>query len=93
MTSIIFKWFFYFFKVTDQDDNERYKTIIEKLDRLSKREAKNGAILKAMGRKIMEIEESETFDFPLRSEEDIDKLEACLSKPRFTTKIVRLSLF
>lgn len=57
---------------------------------MDKREAKNEVKLNAIVRKLKEEERSEEFPFPLRLEEDNDRLENCLSKPRFTTKLVCL---
>lgn len=66
---------------------------MEKLNEMSKREVKNGVIIKAMARKMMNDERSEAFDFPLREEVDNVKLENCLSGNRFTEKLVCFCLY
>lgn len=76
------------FQAAIEDDN-KYETIIKKLNEMSKREMRNGAKIKAIVRKLMEEEHSEAFNFPLQIEAENDKLDECLSSiPKFTKKLV-----
>lgn len=76
-------------RAADRDDK-----IFKELHQLRKHEKRNGANIKVIVRKLMEEEEdSEAFAFPLRREEEYGKFKKCLTKNRFTIKLVRFLLF
>lgn len=76
--------------IEDDTDGDKFKKILEQLDKMNKREARNAANIKAIARKLTEEERAENFSFPLRSEDLNEKLEECLLSERFRVKLVNI---
>lgn len=77
------------FKATDHDEDEnRDDKIFKELQKISKKETRNAANIKAIFQKLVEQEDSETFEFPLQNEDEYENFEKCLLKKSFTKKLV-----
>lgn len=77
------------FLAHENGENHQFKIILEELNKIKKREAKNSQNIKFLVRKVTE-EDSEalSFVYPLKYEPVYKKFDESLSKPRFVKKLV-----